>query len=80
MSTPATPDDHLCTLFVPKPYSCLCLNDEPHRFASQPAFHGRLIQVLPWMKLCFVLPLHCFTDTADLRLFRTLIRNRHREK
>jgi hypothetical protein len=39
------------------------------------AADGRLIQVLPWMKLYFALPLHCFADTADLRLFRTLIRN-----
>jgi hypothetical protein len=35
---------------------------------------GRLIQVLPWMKLYFTLPRHCFADQADLRLFRTLIR------
>jgi len=36
---------------------------------------GSLIQVLPWMRLYFALPLHCFADIADLRLFRTLIRN-----
>lgn len=35
---------------------------------------GRLIQVLPWMKLYFTVPLHCFADAADLRLFRSLIR------
>jgi hypothetical protein len=35
---------------------------------------GRLIQVLPWMKLYFTLPRHCFADQADLRRFRTLIR------
>jgi hypothetical protein len=35
---------------------------------------GRLIQVLPWMKLYFTLPRHCFVDAADLRLFRTLVR------
>jgi hypothetical protein len=35
---------------------------------------GRLVQVLPWMKLYFTVPLHCFADAADLRLFRDLIR------
>jgi hypothetical protein len=38
------------------------------------ASDGRLIQVLPWMKLYFTIPRHCFADAADLRLFRSLIR------
>jgi len=35
---------------------------------------GTLVQVLPWMKLYFTVPLHCFGDAADLRLVRTLLR------
>ena len=35
---------------------------------------GTLIQVLPWMKLYFTVPVHCFADAADLRLVRALLR------
>jgi hypothetical protein len=37
---------------------------------------GRLVQVLPWMKLYFTIPKRCFRDASDERLFRSLLRQR----
>lgn len=55
-------------------FSFLIYPRQPSPFSTTP--DGRLIQVLPWMKQYFVLPIHCFADPADLRLFRSLIRKR----
>lgn len=53
-------------------FSFLLYPRQPSPYKTTP--DGQLIQVLPWMKLYFTLPLHCFADPADLRLFRALIR------
>jgi hypothetical protein len=53
-------------------FSFLIYPRQPSPYKTTP--DGRLIQVLPWMKLYFTIPRHCFADQADLRLFRTLMR------
>jgi hypothetical protein len=53
-------------------FSFLIYPRQSSPYATAP--DGRLIQVLPWMKLYFTLARHCFADAADLRLFRTLVR------
>ena len=53
-------------------FSFLIYPRQSSPYATAPG--GRLIQVLPWMKLYFTVPLHCFADAADLRLVRALIR------
>ena len=53
-------------------FSLLVYPRQSSPYATAP--DGRLIQVLPWMKLYFTLPRHCFADAADLRLFHTLVR------
>ncbi len=53
-------------------FSFLIYPRQSSPYATAP--DGRLIQVLPSMKLYFTVPLHCFADATDLRLVRSLIR------
>ena len=53
-------------------FSFLIYPRQPSPYSTTP--DGRLVQILPWMKLYFTLPIHCFADAADLRLFRAMLR------